>query len=111
MGILRGGSLLKSEIILKEEDMPLEKMTSFAYDKKNKKISLKTCPQVEYQVLSLTNKVVFSGITNDDNPEIRIDTSELIDREYVIVLRKKIEDEDEYEEKRIRFAIGNQNKK
>ena len=43
--------------------------------------------------------------------EIRIDTSELIDREYVIVLRKKIEDEDEYEEKRIRFAIGNQNKK
>jgi len=55
--------------------------------------------------------VVFSGITNDDNPEIRIDTSELIDREYVIVLRKKIEDEDEYEEKRIRFAIGNQNKK
>ena len=108
---LRGGSLLKSEIILKEEDMPLEKMTSFAYDKKNKKISLKTCPQVEYQVLSLTNNVVFSGITNDDNPEIRIDTSELIDREYVIVLRKKIEDEDEYEEKRIRFAIGNQNKK
>ena len=81
------------------------------YDKKNKKISLKTCPQVEYQVLSLTNNVVFSGITNDDNPEIRIDTSELIDREYVIVLRKKIEDEDEYEEKRIRFAIGNQNKK
>ena len=50
---MRGGSLLKSEIILKEEDMPLEKMTSFAYDKKNKKISLKTCPQVEYQVLSL----------------------------------------------------------
>ena len=38
------------------------------------------------QVLSLTNNVVFSGITNDDNPEIRIDTSELIDREYVIVL-------------------------
>lgn len=75
------------------------------------RISLKTCPQVEYQVLSLTNNVVFSGITNDDNPEIRIDTSELIDREYVIVLRKKIEDEDEYEEKRIRFAIGNQNKK
>lgn len=50
-------------------------------------------------MLSLTNNVVFSGITNDDNPEIRIDTSELIDREYVIVLRKKIEDEDEYEEK------------
>ena len=108
---MRGGSLLKSEIILKEEDIPLEKKTSFAYDKKNKKISLKTYSQVEYQVLSLTNNVVFSGITNDDNPEIRIDTSELVDREYIIVLRKKIEDEDEYEEKRIRFAIGNQNKK
>ena len=34
---LRGGSLLRSEIILKEEDIPLEKMTSFAYDKENKK--------------------------------------------------------------------------
>lgn len=37
-------------------------MTSFAYDKKNKKISLKTCPQVEYQVLSLTNNVVFQEL-------------------------------------------------
>ena len=104
---LRGGSLLRSEIILKEEDIPLEKMTSFAYDKENKRISLRTYPRVDYQLLSLTNKVVFSGITDDDNPEIRIDTSELTDREYVIILRKKIEDEDEYEEKRIRFVIGN----
>ena len=105
---LRGGPVVTSEIIIKEEDMPLERATSFTYDKLNKQITLKTYPQVDYRVLSASDKkLLFSGATDNTNLAIQIDINGLTDGEYIIVLRKKIEDVDEYEEKELRFAIGN----
>lgn len=105
---LRGGPAVTSEIIIKEEDMPLERATSFTYDKLNKRITLKTYPQVDYQVLSASDKkLLFSGATDNTNLAIQIDINGLTNGEYIIVLRKKIEDVDEYEEKELRFAIGN----